>query len=90
MPYVNSSYRTENYQLLRPVLENGLVALRVDLNDVQVELFTSKEQHIMHLHWSRYLNNAYRFYWKLTGLCYANPSFPQLTKVSRALHLVAR
>ena len=41
--YVNRSYRTQNYQLVRPVLENGLAALQVDLNEVQVELFASKE-----------------------------------------------
>ena len=56
--YVNRSYRTENYQLVRPVLENGLAALQVDLNEVQVELFASKEQHMMQLYCSRYLNNA--------------------------------
>ena len=41
--YVNRSYRTENYQLVRPALENGLAALQVNLNEVQVELFASKE-----------------------------------------------
>ena len=49
--YVNWSYRTENYQLVRLVLENGLAALQVDLNEVQVELFPSKEQHMMQLYW---------------------------------------
>ena len=62
--YVNRSYRTENYQLVRPVLENGLAALQLDLNEIQVELFASKEQHVMQLYCSRNLNNAYRFYWK--------------------------
>ena len=55
--YVNRSNRTENYQLVRPVLENGLAAVQVDLNEVQVELFASKDQHIMKLYCSRYLNN---------------------------------
>ena len=71
--YVNRSYRIENYQLLRPVLENRRAALQVDLNEVHVELFASKEQHMMQLYCSRYLNNAYRFYWKSMGLCYAIP-----------------
>ena len=79
--YVNRSYRTENYQLVRPVLENGLAALQVDLNEVQVELFASKEQHMMQLYCSRYLNNAYHFYWRSMGLCYANPPFSHLAKV---------
>ena len=60
--YVNRSYRSENYQSVWPVLENGLAALQVDLNEVQLELFTSKEQHMLQLCCSRYLNNAYRFY----------------------------
>ena len=78
---MNLSYRTENYQLVRPVLENGLAALQLALNEIQVELFASKEQHLMQLYCSRNLNNAYRFYWKLMGLCYANPPFSQLAKV---------
>ena len=61
--YVNQCYRTENYQLVRPDLENGLAALQVDLNEVQVELFASREQHMMQLYCSRYVNNAYCFYW---------------------------
>ena len=66
---------------MRPVLKNGLAALQVDLNEVQVELFASKEQRMMQLYCSRYLNNAYRFYYKSMGLCYANPPFPQLANV---------
>ena len=65
--YVNRSYRTENYQLVRPVLENGLAALQLNLNEIQVELFASKEQHLMQLYCSRNLNNVYRFYWKSMG-----------------------
>ena len=36
-------------------------ALQPDLNEVQVELLVSKEQLMMQLYSSRYLNNAYRF-----------------------------
>ena len=50
--YVNRSYRTEGYQLVRLVLEIGLAALQVDLNEVQVALFASKEQHMMQLYCS--------------------------------------
>ena len=60
--YMNRSYRTENYQLVRPALENRMAALQVDLNEVQVELVASKEQHMMQLYCSRYLNNAYCFH----------------------------
>ena len=79
--YVNRSYRTENYQSVRPVLENRLAALQLNLNEIQVELFASKEQHLMQLYCSWNLNNAYCFYWKSMGLCYANPPLSQLAKV---------
>ena len=36
---------------------------------------------MMQLYCSRYLNNAYRFYWRSMGLCYANPLFSQLAKM---------
>ena len=47
----------------------------VDLNEVQVELFASKEQNMMQLYSLRYLNNAYCFYWRLMKFCYASPPF---------------
>ena len=34
-----TNYHTENYRLARHVLENGLAALRVNLDEIQVELF---------------------------------------------------
>ena len=73
--YVNRSYRTENSELVQPALENRLAALQVDLNEVQKELFAGKEQHVMQLYCSRYLNNAYHLYRRSMGLCYANPPF---------------
>ena len=60
--YVNQSYRTENYQLVRPVLERGLAALQSNLNQVQVEWFAREEQHMMQVYCSRYRNNAYGFF----------------------------
>ena len=66
---------------MRPVLKNGRATLQVDLNEEQVELFASKEQHMMQLYCTQYLHNAYRCYWKSMGLCYANPPFSQLAKV---------
>ena len=78
---MNRSYRTENYQLVRPVLDKGPGTLQVDLNEVQVGLFPSKEQHMRQLFCSRYLNNAYRFYWRSMRLCYANPPFSKPARV---------
>ena len=62
-------------------MENGLAALQVDLNEVRVELFASKRQHMMQLYASRYLKNTYCFYWRSMELCYANPPFFQLSRV---------
>ena len=78
---LNRSYGTENYQLVRPVREDGLAALQVDLNELQPELFASKEQHMMQLYPLRYLDNAYRFCYPPMGACYSNPPFSQLAKV---------
>ena len=61
--------------------ENGLAALQVYLNEVHVELFASKEQHMMQLYCLRYPKNAYCCYWNSMGLCYASPPFSQLAKV---------
>ena len=50
-----TNYRTKNYTLARHVLENGLVALQVSLDEMQVELFASQQQHIMELYCSKHL-----------------------------------
>ena len=57
-----TNYRTENYQLARHVVENGLAALQVNLNEIQGELFASQQQHIMRLYCSKQLNNAFGFF----------------------------
>ena len=76
-----TNYHTENYQLASHVLENGLVALQVILDEIGVELFASQQQHIMQFYCSKHLNNAFRFFWKAMGLVYANPPFSLLAKV---------
>ena len=76
-----TNYRTENYQLARHLLENGLAALQVNLDEIQVELFASQQQHIMQLYCSKHLNSAFRLFWKAMGLAYANPPFSLLAKV---------
>ena len=63
------------------LLENGLAALQVTLDEIQVELFASQQQHIMQLHCSKHLNNAFCFFWKEMGPAYANPPFSLLAKV---------
>ena len=75
------SYRIENYQLACHILENGLAALQVSLDEIQVELFASQQQHITQLYCSKHLNNAFRFFWNAMGLAYANPPFSVLVQV---------
>ena len=76
-----TNYRTENYQFALHVLENGLAALQVNLDEIQVELFASRQQHIMQLYCSKHLNNAFRLFWKAMGLAYANPPISLLAKI---------
>ena len=76
-----TNHRTENYELARHILENGLEALQVTLDEIQVELFASQQQHIMQLYCSKHLNNAFCFLCKAMGLPYANPPFSLLAKV---------
>ena len=76
-----TNYRTENYQLGRQVLENGLAARQVTLDEIQVELVASQQQHIMQLYCWKHLNNAFRLFWKAMGPAYANPPFSLLAKV---------
>ena len=77
----NTNYRTENYQLARHVLDNGLAALLVTLDEIQLELFASQQQHIMQLYCSKHLNDTFLFFCKAMGLAYANPAFSLLAKV---------
>ena len=76
-----TNYRTQNYPLARHVLENGLAALQVTLDEIRIESFASRKQHIMQLYCSKHLNNASRLFWKAMGLVYANPPFSLLAKV---------
>ena len=73
-----TNYRTQNYQLARHVLENGLTALQVNLDEIQVEMFASRPQQIMQLYCSKHLNNAFCFFWKAMSL--AHTPFSLLAK----------
>ena len=76
-----TNYHTENYQWARHILDNGLAALQVTLDEIQVELFASQQQHIMQWYCSKHLDNAFPFFWNAMGLASANPPFSLLAKV---------
>ena len=53
------------------------------MDQIQVELFASQQQHIMQLYCSKHLTNAFCFFWKAMGLAYANPPFSLLSNQNR-------
>ena len=77
-----TNYSTETYQSARHVLENGLAAQQVSLDEIQVELFASQHQHIMQLYCSKHFKNTFQLFWKAMDLAYANPPFSLLANYS--------
>ena len=73
--------KTEDYQLLGDVLDQGLKELGHSWEDLNVELFASDRQHVLHLYCSKGKNCCYKFYWPSFGMAYGNPPFSGLGKV---------
>ena len=73
--------RTEDYQLLREVLDQGLKELGYSREDLSVELFASDQQHVLDLYCSKGKNCSYKFYPPSFGIAYGNPRFSELGKV---------
>ena len=73
--------KTEDYQLLGDVLDQGLKELGYTGEDLSVELFTSDKQDVLDLYCSKGVNCLYKFYWPSFGMAYANPRFSELGKV---------
>ena len=73
--------KTEDYQLLGEVLDQGLKELGYSREDLSVELFASDKQHVLHLYCSKGKNCSYKLYWPSFGMAYGNPMFSQLGKV---------
>ena len=59
--------KTEDYQLLGDVLDQGLKELGYSREDLNVELFTSDKQHVLGLYCSKGKNCCYKFYWSFLG-----------------------
>ena len=73
--------KTEDYQLLGEVLDQGLKELGYSREDLRVELFASDKQHVLDLYCSKGKNCSYKFYWPFFGMAYGNPRFSELGKV---------
>ena len=73
--------KTEDYQLLVEVLDEGLKELGYSREDLSVELFASDKQHVLDLYCSKRKNCSYKFYWPCFRMAYGNPRFSELGKV---------
>ena len=65
---------TEDYQLLRDVLDQGLK----ELGYSQEDLFASDKQYVLDLYCSKGKHCCYQFYWPSFGMAYGNPRFSEL------------
>ena len=79
--------KTEDYQLLGDVLDQGLGKLQYSREDLNVELFGSDKQHVLDLYCSKGKNCCYKFYWPSFGMAYGNPRFSELGKVQTKVAL---
>ena len=73
--------KTEAYQLLRDVLDQGLKKSGYSREDLNVELFASDKQLILDLYCSKVKNCCYKFHWPSFGMADGNPRFSEPGKV---------
>ena len=73
--------KSEDYQLLGHVLDQGPKELGYSREDLNVELFASDKQHVLDLYCSKGKNCCYSFYWPSFGMTYRHPRFSELGKV---------
>ena len=73
--------KTEDYQLLGEVLDQGLKELGYSRKDLSAELFASDKQLVLDLYCSKGKHCSYRFSWPSFGMAYRNPRFSELGKV---------
>ena len=73
--------KTEDYQLLGDVLDQGLKELGYSRQDLNVELFASDKQDALDLYCSKGKNCCYQSYWPSFRIAYGNPRFRKLGKV---------
>ena len=70
--------KTEDYQLLGEVLDQGLKELGYSREDPSVELFASDKQHGLDLYCSKGKNCSHKLYWPSFGMAYGNLRFSEL------------
>ena len=70
--------KTEDYQLLGDVFDQGLKELGYSQEDLNVELFASDKRHVLDLCCSKGKNCCYKFYWPSYGMAYGNARFSEL------------
>ena len=73
--------KTEDYQLLRDLLDKGLRELGYSREDLNVELFASDKQPVLDLYCSKGKYYCYKFYWPSFRMAYGNPRFSELGKI---------
>ena len=73
--------KTEDYQLLGDVFDQGLKELGYSREDLNVEPFASDKQDVLDLYCSKGKNCCYKLYWPSFGMAYRNPRFSELGKV---------
>ena len=73
--------KTEDYQLLGDVLDQGLKELGYSREDLNVQVFASDNQHVLDLYCSKGKKCCYKFYWPSFGMACSNPRFSELVKV---------
>ena len=78
---MKAASKTEDYQLLAEVLDQGLKELGYSGEHLSVELFASDKQHVLDLYCSRGKKCCYKLYWPSFGMDYGNPRFSDLGKV---------
>ena len=78
---MKAASKTEDYQLLGEVLDQGLKELVYCREDLRVELFASNKQHVLDLYRSKGKNCSYNVFRPSFGKAYRNPRFSELGKV---------
>ena len=73
--------KTEDYQPLGDVLDQGVNEFGYSREDLNVELSASDKQHVLDLYCSKGKICCYKFYLPSFGMAYGNPRFSELGKV---------